>query len=197
VQLKWMISCVGFALSWATPSAFAGPVTYTFTGTTVGVPSHTETFTLTTPDFLSLPLDGSTLFVQANSPEFSACSPCVGPLETALFINRLSTNIPPVDQIEFNDPGTGIFVYQFPLNALSNLGAYSTRDGWPNVGTLVVAPAATVATPEPSTLFVLLCLGPVAAIGRKRIRPDGLVGEMVLRRDPERRCFPLQNVAKM
>jgi len=113
MQLKWMISCVSLALGLATPSLFAGPITYTFTGTTFGVLSHTETFTLTTPDFLSLPLDGSTLFVPANSPELSACSPCVGPLETALFINRLSTSIPPVDQIQFNDPGTGIFVYQF------------------------------------------------------------------------------------
>ena len=156
---------IGAALCLATSMAHAGPITYTFSGTTLpgsGSPSHSELFQLTVPDFLPVVLNGSVVPFVSTDPGVIACVPCKDPPNPALFFLRGGIG----DSIQFQDAdGTG-YLYFFPADAFSNVGTHHTLAGINvNTGTLIIT-----ATPEPSTQALLMIgLGPVAVVFRRRL----------------------------
>jgi hypothetical protein len=150
----------GAVLCFATSMAHAGPITYTFSGTTLpgpGSPSHSDLFQLSVPDFIPVVLNGSVVPFVSTDPGVISCAPCKNPPDPALFFLRGGIG----DSIQFQDAdGTG-HLYFFPAGTFSNVGTHHTLAGINvNAGTLTVT-----ATPEPSTQGLLMIgLGTVALV---------------------------------
>jgi hypothetical protein len=136
-------------LCFAACSAHAS-ILYEFTATTSpapGSPSHLEFFQLELPDFLSISSGGPLISFFENDPAVISCIACTDPSVPALHFLRG----PDGDMIQFADADGTTRLYTFPLNALSNIGTYSTLPGINvNLGALDVA-----SVPEPSTAGLL------------------------------------------
>ena len=150
----------GVALLFAAVAAYAGPIHYTFTGTTVGSldsPSHLQEFELTVPDFLPVVSNGLVASFLSIDPEVSSCTPCIGPPHSALIFLRG----PDHGLIQFKDMDGINYAYFFSENVLSAPGTRYTLPGVNlNTGTLTVT-----AVPEPSTWSVLMIGLGVLAFG--------------------------------
>src|ERR1035437_3327133 len=156
MTLKAFAVCSIAVLCFTTSGAYGGSISYTLTGTSVSAGSgpHSQTFQLIVPDFLSVPvwpdIASSPLYITVPDPRVISCIPCA-PFGLAFWRN--GSSIPLAlrnDNIEFGDIDGGGYFYEFPLNALSNLGTYNSVIVGGNVGTLVVS-----AVPEPSSLLLL------------------------------------------
>jgi hypothetical protein len=128
----------------------AGPVLYTFSGTTVVSP-HSQAFQLLLPDFLPVVLNGPFVSFLSTDGAVLSCVPCNIPPVPALSFRRAETSLPS-DYISFSDIDDVGYDYYFSLGAFSSVGTYQTLPGVNvNTGTLVVA-----AVPEPFTLMLLM-----------------------------------------
>ena len=150
-------------------AAIASPVRYTFEATTTalpGSPSHVESFSLVTSAFLPVVENGPLISFLADDPAVLSCVSCVAPPIPALHFLRSAS----ADLIQFVDADGTNRPYFFPVDALSNVGTWSTQPGINvNQGTLVVS-----SVPEPATAGALLIgLAIIAAAGviRKRSTP--------------------------
>jgi len=148
-RLATLVKCCA-ALCFAACSAHAS-IIYTFTATTSPAPSsppHSEVFQLQLPDFLSISSSGPVISFFENDPAVISCVACANPPVPAFHFLRG----PDSDMIQFADADNTTRLYTFPLNALSNIGTYSTLAGINvNRGALAVA-----SVPEPSTASLLM-----------------------------------------
>ena len=151
-RLSTLVKCCT-ALCFAACSAHAS-IIYEFTATTSPAPgslSHLEFFQLELPGFLPISTGGPVISFFENDPAVISCIACTNSPVPAPHFLRSSDS----DMIQFADADNTTRLYTFPLNALSNIGTYSTLPGINvNLGALDVA-----SVPEPSTASLLVMIG--------------------------------------
>ena len=140
-------------------AAFASPISYTFTATTTGQDSHTQTFSVLTQDFL--PVEQGMVSLTQDDPSVVTCVPCIhAPINALRFLRSGSD-----DFLQFIDANGTNYLYDFDAGAFTGVGTWTTRPGINvNRGTLVVT-----STPEPSTVGLLLT-GAAVLLGYSRRR---------------------------
>jgi hypothetical protein len=130
-------------------AARAESVVYIFTGIdNTGEAPETEAFQLTVPDFIEPPPDGSA--VNFTCDQLDSSTNCVSP--GVIFSDQTALGAFAA-QLQFDAPIVGS-IFDFPAEAFSTPGVYSSEAGLNVIGALTVEEA-----PEPGSVVLTLGAG--------------------------------------